>query len=794
MAGHFDPAEKRDSKGRWTRLAGLLRDSGGFTHSLATGDATSGVAVASHGSEKVIAGHASAADIKRYVAQHGAALKAPGAHLGGWFNPEEGKTYLDVSTVHTNLADAVKTAEANHQIAVQDLGDNKTIHTLAEDWQPNLDSMRGKDLKGLPSEPTNVPGHGMFTFHSNAELQGIANDYNKAHGLGKHPTDYSPVDPVRAAKVAAAFETMKNEPGSPKVAAAYAALKKETLAQYKLLSEHGYSYDFYPKDHDPYAHSPREAIYDLTKHHHMYVYPTLGEGGGFGDGEIGDNPLLEVVPGVKWGGKPVTYNDVFRAVHDTFGHAKEGVGFRGRGEDNAYRQHASMFTPLARGALASETRGQNSWLNYGPHGATNRTASLSDTIFADQKAGILPPWAIDPDLHKRSGTMSKKKGKGLSLAFQTPTLHNAEFDLAASSNGQLAFWKQILPMKAIHYTAKDGTRQVIDFTKDYLAGLATNTAVDSLGFLLADAGNKHTMDPERWRGKIAKLEVREDGTDPEASGLWGKVVFPSQEAAKAVLDNPELGVSARIRPNVQRSDGSTVPAGLIHVLGTLDPQVSGMKPWQATDLSNDEDEILDLSEEEYDEMPKSTEGQKAIEDMTEEDLKAMTEAELDAFLLAAGLDPADFADLEDEVAEGDEPEVDQNGAKRELVGAELSTTGNKDIDLARQEAADARAETRGLARRVAEAEWKATRDEYVAAGVPPHALDLAAPVLNRTDDMVIDLSSLGDEDVNVSEAVRGLLDALKGTVDLSTEEGHFGLHSGDDNPDTAILARWTPGE
>jgi len=55
-------------------------------------------------------------------------------------------------------------------------------------------------------------------------------------------------------------------------------------------------------------------------------------------------------------------------------------------------------------------------------------------------------------------------------------------------------------------------------------------------------------------------------------------------------------------------------------------------------------------------------------------------------------------------------------------------------------------------------------------GVPAAALDLAAPVLNRADDMVIDLSFAQEEDVNVSAIVRGLLDSLKGTVDLSTHD------------------------
>ena len=51
--------------------------------------------------------------------------------------------------------------------------------------------------------------------------------------------------------------------------------------------------------------------------------------------------------------------------------------------------------------MTMETRGQNSWVNYGPHGDSNKTASGEDTIYADQKINIPPAWineegATDP--------------------------------------------------------------------------------------------------------------------------------------------------------------------------------------------------------------------------------------------------------------------------------------------------------------------------------------------------------------------------------------------------------------
>lgn len=39
--------------------------------------------------------------------------------------------------------------------------------------------------------------------------------------------------------------------------------------------------------------------------------------------------------------------------------------------------------------------------NYGPNGAANVRANQADTVYADQKAAILPDWAVDPDLHRR---------------------------------------------------------------------------------------------------------------------------------------------------------------------------------------------------------------------------------------------------------------------------------------------------------------------------------------------------------------------------------------------------------
>jgi len=254
----------------------------------------------------------------------------------------------------------------------------------------------GSPLEGLPRKVT-IPATGQTLIASHDQrIRDVASDYMKSAGLPYNPpTKYAKVDKARAERIAQAYEGMKHEPNHPLVQASYKALAKETLAQYEAAKRAGFKAEFWDPstERDPYEASPRLAIEDVQKNNHMYVYPTHAGYGNepISEKEIKENPML-AHSGEHWNGIPATLNDIFRAVHDYYGHAKEGVGFRANGEENAWRSHAAMFSPLARLALTNETRGQNSWLNYGPHGEKNRTARTEDTVFAQQKTGVLPPW------------------------------------------------------------------------------------------------------------------------------------------------------------------------------------------------------------------------------------------------------------------------------------------------------------------------------------------------------------------------------------------------------------------
>lgn len=210
------------------------------------------------------------------------------------------------------------------------------------------------------------------------------------------PTVFAPLSPQRAKRIADAFEAMEHNPSDPETAAAYRAMIDETVAQYRAIEATGLKIEFidFAKGGDPYAATPRLAQIDVAENNHLWVFRTSD---GFGSDEaidVSDNPLLEETD-IVIDGHTLLANDVFRIVHDYFGHIKDGHGFRARGEENAWRSHSAMYSPLARRAMTTETRGQNSWVNYGPHGEQNRSANGEATVFAPQKIGLLPQWVVN---------------------------------------------------------------------------------------------------------------------------------------------------------------------------------------------------------------------------------------------------------------------------------------------------------------------------------------------------------------------------------------------------------------
>lgn len=148
-------------------------------------------------------------------------------------------------------------------------------------------------------------------------------------------------------------------------------------------------------------------------------------------------------------------NEQFRAVHDAIGHGAEPTQFGAKGEEKAFGVHSQTFSPLARFALSSETRGQNSAVNYTPmnakvtekvdklkrefeYASPERKAEIKEEIayifdnelnYSPQNAVLLPPQYTDPmygNPYGQSGLLDELRPlitpqEGTS--FSTPAVH-----------------------------------------------------------------------------------------------------------------------------------------------------------------------------------------------------------------------------------------------------------------------------------------------------------------------------------------------------------------------------------
>lgn len=407
--------------------------------------------------------------------------------------------------------------------------------------------------------------------------------------------------------------------------------------------------------------------------------------------------------------------------------------------------------------------------------------------------------------------MSRKRSSAESVTL-TPFDRHAAVDLSKRT-----FRKQILPLTSITYEGKR-----IRFDRKFLTDLAESfkaNAYDAVPFVLADPRtNAHNMDPERVRGEVIGMEVTDTGLD-------GIIRFPDAASARAVSRNPKLGVSARIVQGLARVDGKTFGRAIQHVLGTIDPRVTGMGPWTEVSLSGytDPDVVLDLTSETYEREPEmgkkasktaaaASGGDTQIEDI---DLSELSDEEfqdmLDMALTAdddedEDEDPDDVEDSDETDDESDEdPDADEEsddgdeedegegttarrskkGRRRQLATASLSNEHRR-----RAARTDEHSAVEAMRIDLAERNWKAERRAYAKDGVPPALLDLAAPLLSLPDEAVIDLSNT-DKPVNASAIVRGFLDEVRGLIDFKPEMGDD-IDLSEESTSTAdkVLAQW----
>lgn len=368
------------------------------------------------------------------------------------------------------------------------------------------------------------------------------------------------------------------------------------------------------------------------------------------------------------------------------------------------------------------------------------------------------------------------------FALHTPVNHQTAVELSART-----YRKQVLPKGSIEYKGR-----TITFDDAYLTELATSfvdRAFDQVGFMLAPADNSHTLDPERFRGEVKALETASDG-------LYAIVEFASDEAAQAVVANPKLGVSARIVEQYDRADGKHFDHAIQHVLGTLDPRVTGMKAWEPISLSNNDLQVLDLSSLTFD----GKGAEMADEKITEEDRKKFDTYLTELGQLAPEGDKTPPADKDaaakakadaDAVAKQAADDAALDAELQKLLegegadsGANLSSDDRKAIDLANARTEQVATENAKIREELDLANFDKEKAALISKGVPPAMVDLAMPLLLGKEH-VIELSNATK--VDAGEIVRKLLTECEGLVDLS---GETVPAPGANSESASMLAAW----
>lgn len=177
---------------------------------------------------------------------------------------------------------------------------------------------------------------------------------------------------------------------------AYRKLGTETTRQFDELPVRM----SYHQGEGQYQSSP-EMLRDAIGNKHLYVY----QGGEKHPGLSNVDPLTGL-----------NDNEKFRAVHDYFGHGVLGNQFGPKGEEKAWLTHQGMMNPLARVGMSSETRGQNSWVNYS--GANDKLLNQMQSVEVAKRAARArgeDPSAFEEALRKLAGELQYGKQKSLAL-------------------------------------------------------------------------------------------------------------------------------------------------------------------------------------------------------------------------------------------------------------------------------------------------------------------------------------------------------------------------------------------
>lgn len=240
----------------------------------------------------------------------------------------------------------------------------------------------------------------MSTNLYNASIHELAESYMKNEYDESYNPVFTDISPIQAMRIADSFLTGKQY--TQATLQAYDCFITELVSQWEYVIKSGLHIEPYTGTGEPYE-SSAALFADVNDNNHMYFFLTDR---GFGNGEsVEAHPLLQLsgynLIDSNDERVQLCYNDIFRIVHDFFGHCIYGFQFGLIGETHAWQSHLAMFhTRGARLALTNETQGQTCFYQAGPHLRRNdgslpvRTDSdfvpYSARPFAEQRVQLLP--------------------------------------------------------------------------------------------------------------------------------------------------------------------------------------------------------------------------------------------------------------------------------------------------------------------------------------------------------------------------------------------------------------------
>jgi predicted GNAT family acetyltransferase len=178
-----------------------------------------------------------------------------------------------------------------------------------------------------------------------------AQKFNNAKGQPEINHEAPPVNEERGKALAAEMDKHVHEPNNPEVKKSYDSLIKDVKEQWDHAQK-DLGIKFEPSEKDPY--DSYEAVKnDVEQNKHLKIFTG-------GNTLPADHPLAQIDP--KTG---LSYNTMFRGVHDLYGHLAGNNDFSEAGEAGATNSHRQMMSPDSVPALLNESEGQVSQFFHG---------------------------------------------------------------------------------------------------------------------------------------------------------------------------------------------------------------------------------------------------------------------------------------------------------------------------------------------------------------------------------------------------------------------------------------------